>query len=113
MFVLATGNWQVLHQCYIFHIRQQKKIKKEHRSVVLPEFQGVGIGNAFTSYIAKMWKLQGYRYTSVTSNPSMIMARKNSKAWKCVRFGRTSQSTGILKGTASSARITASFEYIG
>lgn len=104
-----AGFTSVLH----FPHPSAKKIKKGHRSVVLPEFQGVGIGNAFTSYIAKMWKLQGYRYTSVTSNPSMIMARKNSKAWKCVRFGRTSQSTGILKGTASSARITASFEYIG
>ena len=90
-----------------------KNIKKGHRTVVFPEFQGVGIGNAFTTFIAQMWCDKGYRYVSTTSNPSMIIARKRNPRWRCVRFGRTATNKhGLLKGTTSSKRITASFEFV-
>lgn len=111
---------------------------REHRTVCLPDFQGVGIGNAMSAYVASMFKATGKPYFSVTGNPSMMHARMRSPLWKLNRqpgqtakLGRTSsmaregsranKKTGIaaLRGqgnrgnTTASDRMTAGFEYIG
>lgn len=92
----------------------KKKCWKEHRSVVLPDYQGVGIGGKLTDFVAEHMKQNGFHYISTTSNPAMIKARLKSGKWKVTRKGRTPTNTnGNLKGTTSSARITMSFEYIG
>lgn len=91
---------------------------KEHRSVVFPDYQGVGIGRQFTNYIAELLKKEGKTFISTTSNPAMIFARKNDKKWITTRIGRTSSGSGKIqnkhvKGSTSCARITVSFEYVG
>tara|TARA_R110001592_G_scaffold362371_1_gene675972 strand:+ start:498 stop:1574 length:1077 start_codon:yes stop_codon:yes gene_type:complete len=107
-----VGFTSVLH----FPHPTSKLMKREHRTVVLPDFQGVGIGNKLSEFIANYFRNLGFRFLSVTSAPSMIWHRKNSAKWKIKRFGRVGQQkTGITSfdSTSSKKRMTASFEYIG
>lgn len=108
-------NEQLAGFCGVLHLPHPrvKNIKKEHRVVVLPDFQGIGIGSAFTDEVARMFHENGCKYTCVTSNPSMIMARKRNKKWALTRFGREKKQTGILSGTGSNKRLTARFIYKG
>ena len=94
-------------------------IKREHRTVTLPDFQGVSIGNALSTFCASLWLAIGFRAISTTSHPSMIRSRLASKLWKCKRYGSSSSSTwrksaGFRAATGTAwNRWTAGFEYIG
>lgn len=97
---------------------KRKNVYKEHRTIVLPDYQGVGIGGRFTDYIGHLFHEEGKSYISTTSHPNMIKARINSKNWKCTHQGRTSSGSdnGKIqnkhkKGSTSCNRITCSFEY--
>ena len=92
-----------------------KGMYKAHRTVVLPDYQGVGIGNAMSEAVGDLFIEKGHRYTSVTSHPAMIAHRKRSSKWITTRLpGNTPQKgkKGKLTGQSSN-RMTASFEYIG
>lgn len=49
-----------------------KNVYREHRTVVLPDFQGVGIGHKFSNWVAEYFIKHGKRYVSTTSNPALI-----------------------------------------
>ena len=53
-----------------------------HRTIVLPEFQGMGIGNALSEAIANHITKNGARFFSKTSHPSMGLHREKSTLWK-------------------------------
>jgi hypothetical protein len=93
-----------------------RNIWREHRTVCLPDFQGVGIGNALSEFIASCYTAEGRRYRSVTGSPAMIRHRARSAKWRMDRkpgraptIGRTS-SIGV---STADDRFTASFEYVG
>lgn len=92
---------------------QAKDIMTISRIVIVPEFQGFGIGVKFMNLIADLYKLDRIRIT--TSLKPFMIALNKSKEWNCVRNGRaeTSSKSGLLhnKGSASSNRITATFQY--
>ena len=99
---------------------KKKNTVREHRTVVFPDFQGVGIGIQFTTAIAEYFKSIGKTYISITSNPAMIIGRSKDERWVMTRLNRVSSGSGsgILqnkykKGSTSNARITAGFEYVG
>lgn len=90
-----------------------KNIWKEHRTVVLPDYQGIGLGNLVSGRVAEIYTDQGNRYTSVTSHPAMINYRMRSPKWILTRApgqvpsaGKSSKVTGQSVG-----RMTAAFEY--
>jgi hypothetical protein len=88
---------------------------REHRTVCLPDFQGVGIGNAFSAFIASLFKSTGKPYRSVTGSPAMIHHRAKSPLWKMTRPPSrvsTMKMDGFERSSAS-GRFTASFEYVG
>jgi GNAT superfamily N-acetyltransferase len=89
--------------------------RREHRTVTLPDFQGVGIGNALSAIVASMWKALGYRVLSTTTHPAMMRTRQKSPHWRMHR--RPSLATGRerrLKDLRhATTRLTAGFEYIG
>lgn len=95
----------------------RKNTKREHRTVCLPDYQGVGIGNAMSAYVGSLCKGQGWSFVSVTSHPGMIQSRIKSKNWRLRHIGR--QSAGLptsiqsLRKTYSISRNVGSFEYIG
>jgi predicted acetyltransferase len=109
----VAGFLSVLH----FPHPKAKNIKKVHRLVILPDYQGAGFGIKFLNEIGNIYKKEKWKYTIVTSAPSLINALKNNKQWNCSRIGRainkskSSTITGFRKdGGYSSNRITASFE---
>lgn len=94
---------------------KSKKFKREHRTVVLPDFQGIGIGNALSEFVADIYHKKGFRFISTTSAPAMIHHRHRSEKWRTTRFGRAAKggktSTNTTSKTSSHDRFTASFEY--
>jgi hypothetical protein len=93
---------------------------REHRCVCLPDFQGVGIGNAMSEFVASLYGCTGRPYRSVTSHPAMIHHRARSSAWRLSRAPsrvqpnyRRGRQTDVCSKTSSSGRMTASFEYVG
>ena len=53
--------------------------------MTLPDYQGVGIGNALSDSIASLWRGLGYRALSTTTHPAMIRARARSPHWQMHR----------------------------
>jgi ABC-type polar amino acid transport system ATPase subunit/GNAT superfamily N-acetyltransferase len=103
----VAGFLSVLH----FPHPKAKDLKKVHRLVILPDYQGAGIGIKFLNEIGNIYKRDKWRYTIMTSAPSLIFALKKSSQWNCIRYGRVSEvKKGVLEGTTSKHRITASFE---
>lgn len=88
---------------------------KEHRTVCLPDFQGVGIGNKFSEFVGGVMLATGRPYSSTTANPAMIRHRSKSPLWKMTRQpSLNSRYSSTMKGMkVATNRLTASFEYIG
>jgi GNAT superfamily N-acetyltransferase len=89
--------------------------RREHRTVTLPDYQGVGIGNALSAVVASMWKGLGYRAISTTTHPAMMQARQRSPHWRMHRppslaSGRERR---LKKLRHAATRLTAGFEYVG
>jgi ABC-type thiamine transport system ATPase subunit len=96
----------------------RKNTKREHRTVCLPDYQGVGIDNAMSAYIGSVCRGLGYSFLSTTSHPGMIKARSLSKIWKMNKAPKTNSggmasSIQSLRKTYAIGRVTAAFEYIG
>jgi len=91
---------------------------REHRTVCLPDYQGVGIGNRISEHVASLFKATSKPYYSTTSHPAMIRHRARSPLWKMTRkpsMVSSRRHSGITKRDCCSSygRITASFEYVG
>ena len=86
-------------------------MRREHRTVTLPDFQGVGIGNAVSATIAAMWKGLGIKATSTTTHPAMIAARNRSPLWRMTRVPSMTGGGDII--SHASTRLTAGFIYVG
>jgi len=95
---------------------------REHRLVVLPDFQGVGIGNALSAFVASAYAgLRGKRYYSTTGNPAMIAHRIRSPAWRLTRApgrnatgrSRSDRRKVNMEGSKARDRVTASYLYVG
>jgi ABC-type transport system involved in cytochrome c biogenesis ATPase subunit len=86
--------------------------RREHRTVCLPDYQGVGLGNAVSDTLAAMWVGLGYRAVSTTSHPAMIAGRLRSKNWVLTRRPSLAAGhEGRLKHATT--RLTAGFRYAG
>ncbi|MCI0703587.1 MAG: GNAT family N-acetyltransferase [Planctomycetia bacterium] len=103
------------------HTPHRKSFWREHRTVCLPDFQGVGIGNALSEFVAGVMKCLGKPYCSTTGNPAMIRHRARSPLWKMKRgpsrtgLDRGEMRRGFGQNLMSRAvnRLTAGFEYVG
>jgi ABC-type ATPase involved in cell division len=83
-----------------------------HRAVCLPDFQGVGIGNALADYVAGLYSTTK-RVNVVSAHPATRAHRARSKNWKLVRdFGFAPRHEGALSN-ARMRRMTNTFEYVG
>jgi ABC-type ATPase involved in cell division len=93
---------------------------REHRCVCLPDFQGVGIGNSISEFVASLFAGTGKPYMSVTSHPAMIQHRARSRNWRMrrgpsrlCRGDKRDRRLARLDNAVSSKRLTASFRYVG
>jgi len=102
--------------CSVIHFPHPKvkNMKRIYRIVVKPDYQGIGLGSRFMSEIASKYKQDGYRMTLVTSSPAFIHGLQCTKNWVMTRKPSRLQNTaktGVLAGSTSDARLTATFEY--
>lgn len=95
-----------------------KKIKRVSRIVVLPDYQGIGIGTRFLTEIAKIYKNKGYDFSIVTSAKNMIKSLYKNDKWIMVRnsYNKCSSEKNSIDYKRKSMRSkckTASFFYKG
>ena len=62
--------------------RDVKHAWREHRMVVLPDFQGMGIGNKLSEALGQYYIEMGCQYFCKTSNPRMGEHRDKSPKWR-------------------------------
>lgn len=98
---------------------KKKNTFKGHRLVVLPDYQGIGLGLKLRTEIAKYYveKLKKC-FIATTSHPAIIFGLKKHPNWIMTRIGRASNGSNNgkiqnknKKGSTSSNRITTSWEY--
>ncbi len=89
--------------------------KREHRTVCLPDFQGIGLGGRIGSLCARLWRALGFRVLSTTTHPGLVRSRSRDPDWKMTRPPSLVSGRSDLKGRMRHAtgRLTAGFEYVG
>jgi GNAT superfamily N-acetyltransferase len=97
--------------------RMKAKYYRVSRLVVLPDYQGIGVGKRLLNFIAELYTSQTKMpFYILTSNPQII--RGNMNNWKVIRFGHASKGKGNsrinneIRSTLSRNRITVSLQYI-
>lgn len=65
-----------------------KNAYREHRTVVLPDYQGLGIGPRISDAVAQIHINEGKRYFSRTAHPRFGEYRNNSPLWKATSKNR-------------------------
>lgn len=97
-----------------------KNTRQIHRAVVLPDFQGIGLGVYLWNFVAEYYKQKNVNCIATTSNPALIHYMTKSPKWICTRFGRTTAVlnahkgiTGLNKTVSGVSRITTSWKYVG
>jgi GNAT superfamily N-acetyltransferase len=97
--------------------RMKVKSYRVSRLVVLPDYQGIGVGKRLLNFIAQLYFSQTkLPFYILTSNPQIF--RGNLANWKITRFGHASRGRGNtrineeLRDSLSRNRITVSLQYI-
>jgi len=93
---------------------QIKNMKRVHRLVILPDYQGIGIGMTLLNETAKLFK--DARIRLVTSNLAMAKGLEKDSAWALKRQSHVAVGAGQIhnkaKGMLGSARrLTTAWEY--
>ena len=81
------------------------------RVVVLPDYQGIGVGSRFRDAVAALERPRSRRLSLVTSHPGMIRSLENSRVWKRAAVSYSTGAAGLK--TAGRLRRTVSFVYTG
>ena len=102
----------VIHQPNI-----NPKIKRVTRLVVLPDYQGIGLGTRFLECVAEIYKKQGYDFSIVTSAKNLIHSLNKNKKWTLIRHSvnkipKNSKIDSLRKTIRNNCK-TASFFYKG
>ena len=84
-----------------------KCYKKVHRLVILPDYQGIGLGKIFLNYIGKVIN---YPFAITTSQPALINSLKRDSNWKATAQQRGNKQK-IFNKSLSNKRIITTFVY--
>lgn len=95
---------------------QTRNIKMGHRLVVLPDYQGLGIGGRLDDWLGQYLWDRNYRYRNVVAHPAMIHYYQQSPRWRDTSAGGRLQTTtrdrGLRAAQLNPRRLTTrSFEY--
>lgn len=115
---LATWEGQPAAFCAVLPLTGRVGRDRVSRIVVLPDYQGLGIGGRVLDAVASLRRAMGRRVNLTTSHPSMIASLGRSLNWKCVGFRKTGfqrrrdcRKRGAGSDGLSAGRAVASFEY--
>ena len=95
-----------------------KNAWRGHRTVILPDFQGMGIGMQFSDGLAQIHINEGHRYFTRTAHPRLIYHKEKSPLWKPTSKNKKLRTDVTHKNLynnhfVDNKRICGSFEYIG
>jgi hypothetical protein len=97
-----------------------KNAYREHRTVILPDFQGLGLGPKISDTTAQLHLDEGKRYFSRTAHPRLGAYRDRSSLWKRTSNNKkVSRKTGYTDASRrqswkiDSVRECFSHEYVG
>lgn len=72
----------------ISHIgKVSAKKKRITRLVILPDYQGIGLGYKFLNFVAELYTVNGYELSICTSAKNLIYKLSSSNLWKCRSIG--------------------------
>jgi GNAT superfamily N-acetyltransferase len=101
--------------CAVLATLGHRRTKHITRLVVLPEFQGLGIGPRLAESVAAIEAAKGNRVTITASHPSILAWCSRSPRWKYLglkKTGSTRQTLGARTIRCSTGRAVASFEFV-
>lgn len=84
----GTINGELVCHWSVIQFPLRKGWKRGHRLVVLPDYQGIGVGTIFHNYCAEIIKKEGFKINSTTTTPALINSMVKDKKWALVRKGR-------------------------
>jgi ABC-type lipoprotein export system ATPase subunit len=116
--VCFLASWQgqpVAFSAWLHHAGPGPPSKREHRTVTLPDYQGVGIGNQLSAFVAALWTALGLRALSTTTHPAMIASRRRSPLWRMhwPPSMASGHSPRARRWRHATTRLTAGFTYVG
>jgi GNAT superfamily N-acetyltransferase len=101
----------------VVHVHMRTRYYRVSRLVVLPDYQGIGVGKRLLNFVAELYTSQTKMpFYIVTSNPQII--RGNLKNWRITRYGHASKGgedtkmNNQIRRSLSRKRITATLQYI-
>lgn len=98
-----------------------KNAWREHRLVILPDYQGLGIGNRLSEYVAEILINDGKKFFSKTANVKLGEYREKSPKWRPTSKNKKRLSPKDMKNDSKALinkeiytkRICYTHEYIG
>ena len=105
----------------VAHIKMKSRYFRVSRLVVLPDYQGIGVGKRLLNFIAELYTSQTKMpFYILTSNPQIIrgITQGITPSWKVSRFGHASKGKGDTKinngirSSLSRSRLTVSMQYL-
>lgn len=117
---VGVVNGELVAHTGVIQMPMKKGKKRIHRFVVLPDYQGIGIGTAFIDAVCRIVEQNGFEVNLTTTTPSLTHALRKSGKWILARFGRCKRNMddftaysadkyGHLSKQNSQNRITYSF----
>ncbi len=104
---------------FVGRLKNDTRAMRGSRTVCLPDFQGLGLGNTLFNTLASMWAGLGYRAFSNTAHPAEINKRISSGLWRLRGQGRSAPDSSNsklgnrMKRKRASGRLISTFEYQG
>lgn len=115
---VGVMNGELVCHTGIIQFPLRKGWKRVHRLVVLPDYQGVGIGTTFIQKVAEIITSEGLRLNLTTTTPALTKALLRNPCWALCRYGRSKSGYASQMGQVhldkakSDNRITYSFNYV-
>tara|TARA_R110002020_G_scaffold26072_8_gene84390 strand:+ start:2613 stop:3686 length:1074 start_codon:yes stop_codon:yes gene_type:complete len=117
---MATVNDKPAGICAMLPLMGRKGCWRGHRLVVLPDYQGIGLGSWLCEQVFDMHLQEGKRVFVNFSHPSLVRHSNNSSKWIATKINKQGQKNRVSSKkdgwklvSSSIGRSTISYEYVG
>ncbi len=93
---VATWRDEPVAFCALLSGVGRRGVWRISRIVVLPDYQGIGIGGRFIEAIGELYRGQGLRTTITTSHPAMIGYLRGSPTWRVREVSKGGNTWGSI-----------------